>query len=153
MNSRVIDEVINSWPPDFRLEGGDVEEMIRDMPDRRHMPRERPKRTPEAERSSRRDAPTSFDDRMIDVLYHAVNALREVFKKYRSEWPLSGYSVLLSWHVEHELANISFCPKIDTLVEGIPFEVSDRGMYANGPGVTFIISIPDCSLVKTVHMR
>jgi hypothetical protein len=154
MSSEVIDNVIAAWPPDYDLDGAEVEAMIRDMPGRPHMPTKLPDRFEDNSRRppSAREVPV-FDEKMVEALFHAVDYLRQEFKGFRREWPITNYDVLLSWYTEYGLVDIAFCPKVETFVQGGPFEVADRGMYRNGPGIEFVLSLSDYSLVKRVYMR
>lgn len=96
-----------------------------------------------------------FDGRVIMVLHQARNYLLNVFDSHFSgkQWPLEGYEVLFNMYPEHNCAEVSFCPKVDTSINGVPFEVADQGVWANGPGVEFFISLEDYSLLKTTFMR
>lgn len=145
-----IDEVLNSWPPDYGLDGADVEAMIHDMPGRPHMPERLPDRFKDNGRRppSAREVPV-FDERMIEALFHAVNYLRQEFKRFRGEWPLSDYDVHLSWYSEHDLVDVAFCPKFEMLDQGSGLEVVGR----DSPGIEFVLSSTDYSLVRRVYMK
>lgn len=159
MSQKLPREVLNFDPPDLWLDGGDVSEMIREMPARPIVLKElQPNPTETIYRAKRerlhpgRVAP-ALDEKIVMLLFRAVEHLRDIFSQKGREWPLDKYIVLASIHPDHDLADISFCPKVETLVQGIPFEVPVHGVYANGPAVRFFLSLSTLSLVKTMYMR
>ena len=89
------------------------------------------------------------------VLYHAKKYLDQTFDERfgGKTWPLEKYNVLTTLYENEGYAAVAFCPKIETFVQGIPFEVADRGIWKNGPGVHLFISLKDYSLLKTTFMR
>jgi hypothetical protein len=87
------------------------------------------------------------------IFYYAKIYLEDIFKtKFGGKfWPIEKYNIIVSFYEEY--AAVAFCPMIEDFIDGIPFEVADRGMWKNGPGVDIFISLDDYSHLKTVFMR
>lgn len=103
-----------------------------------------------------RDPPDyRFDGRLLPLMQRARTYLEDIYQDRFSgrTWPIEGYVVILNSYHEEGYAAVSFCPKVESAVEGVPFEVADRGIWKNGPGVQLFISLKDFSLLKTVFMR
>jgi hypothetical protein len=94
-----------------------------------------------------------LDEKIALILSRAVDCLREVFSGLGHEWPLEKYAVHVTLHAEYDLADVAFCPKVETCIDGVPFEVSVNGVFANGPGVRFLLTLSSLALVETVYMR
>jgi hypothetical protein len=94
-----------------------------------------------------------FEGRKLLVFYYSKIYLDDIFKSKFSgkSWPIEKYDVVASFYKEY--ASVSFCPMIENFIDGIPFEVADRGIWKNGPGVQIFISLDDYSHLKTVFMR
>ncbi|MBY4727250.1 MULTISPECIES: hypothetical protein [Burkholderia] len=80
-------------------------------------------------------------------------ALAEFRKFSKGEWSLKNYNVSIDFGRDERLVAISFIPRPAYEVNGVPFEVADKGMYKNGRGVTYIYTVDGGELLKAVYMR
>ncbi|WP_338767675.1 hypothetical protein [Massilia sp. METH4] len=80
-------------------------------------------------------------------------ALEEFRRKSKGEWSLSNYKIAISVNDDQSYAAVSFLPDPAYFVNGIPFEIADRGMYRNGMAIVYIYRLGDLSLVNTSYMR
>ncbi len=76
----------------------------------------------------------------------------KTFKNHK-KWSLEKYTIYIGDYPEYNYYEFSFCPKTETFVAGIPFEIADQGIYKNGPGITMFISKEDNSLLRHYFMR
>lgn len=123
---------LDRWPPDHRLPGTDVAAILAtgDPADI-----------------------DGVDDLMVALLSSAVGHLHDAFARFGRTWPLEKYDILVTSDDDQGLARVAFCPQVETLVNGIPFEVADGGMWANGPAPVFDLALADQRLVKTTWQR
>lgn len=72
----------------------------------------------------------------------------EAEKKYTNEY-------LYLDEIPDRLVAFHFIPKLteNNLIQGIPFAVSDNGMYENGLGISLVYDINKCLLLRSVYMR
>jgi len=156
----IPEDIINFEPPDYELEGSEVLEIIKEMPIRPIIPVNR-EPTPielcyaemRRKKHPNREVPP-IGREVIEVLYDAVQEMIKIFKNMKvSSYTISKYNVLLAIHTNYDIAAISFCPKVETFIEEVPFEVPNRGVWKNGPGVSFFYSLSSKSLLKKIYMR
>lgn len=88
-----------------------------------------------------------------EIVKAANLAYEEFMLLSKGEWPLENYSVCFSVTDDYRYTSFAFMPDPAYEIGGIPFEVSNRGMYQNGRGVVYIYSLADYSLVNTTYMR
>ncbi len=92
----------------------------------------------------------SFRGKVIPILSLAFEEFKNISK---GNWSLDNYEISVSVNCDESYAAVSFVPDPAHSVDGVPFEVADRGMYANGMGITFIFSLIDFRLVNKTYMR
>lgn len=161
MNRTVPDEVLNSWPPDLWLAGEDVQALAEDLRSGAHLVgrgggpvqlrvwNQNPAAMVQPDRMA-----LHADDEIIGVVVSALGHLDAVYDGgVGRRWPLNRYTVLVTQHTEYSMVDVAFCPDPTNFVDGIPFEIADKGMYINGPGVQLILAADDHSLIRTVYMR
>ncbi|MFC4159053.1 hypothetical protein [Chitinimonas lacunae] len=97
----------------------------------------------------------TIDGKIFSLAYHGRVFFEEKYKNPQNTeiWPVENYEICISIYEEENCASISFCPKMEDFIEGFTFEISRQGLWENGPGVTFYLSLHDYSLIKTVSMR
>lgn len=95
----------------------------------------------------------AVEPRVLRALSSGIEQLKLVFQELGDEWPLEGYNVFIAFHAKYDLVEVDFCPQLSSMFEGVSFEIADRGMYANGPGVQFFFHTPGFELVYRGFMR
>ncbi|WP_426336951.1 hypothetical protein ACN9MY_05635 [Pseudoduganella sp. R-31] len=88
-----------------------------------------------------------------EVVKAANLAYAEFMRLSKGAWSLESYSICFSVTDDNRYTSLAFMPDPAYEVNGIPFEVADRGMYKNGMGVVYIYRLVDYSLVNTTYMR
>ncbi|MGW8389327.1 hypothetical protein [Pseudoduganella sp. HUAS MS19] len=88
-----------------------------------------------------------------EIVKAANLAYEEFMHLSKGKWPLDNYSVCFSITDDYQYTSFAFIPDPAHEINGIPFEVSNRGMYKNGQGVVYIYRLKDYSLVNTTYMR
>ncbi|MFC4159051.1 hypothetical protein [Chitinimonas lacunae] len=96
-----------------------------------------------------------LNGRTLLALSHAINYLNNTFDIYfkKKKWPIENYEIWTVIYEEEKCISVAFCPKIEPDESGLLFEVPVQGVWKNGPGVKFFISLADYSLIDTVFMR
>ncbi|WP_144030305.1 hypothetical protein [Burkholderia sp. AU6039] len=92
----------------------------------------------------------SFSGRCFEVIYLAAS---EFLKFSKGEWPLGNYEIEIGFNDGETLMSVSFIPVLVHEVEGVPFEISNQGMYGNGCGVKYISDVIEQNLIKSVYMH
>ncbi|WP_124579295.1 MULTISPECIES: hypothetical protein [Burkholderia] len=94
-------------------------------------------------------------DFMFDgVVFKFFGRALDDFKEFsKGRWPLGNYTVSVNSESDGRMVAISFSPITVDLVDDIPFEIADRGVYKNGMGVTYVYSTGDGKLLKKIYMR
>lgn len=87
------------------------------------------------------------------VLKAANLAYKEFMLFSKGEWSLENYEICLSITHDLQYASFSFLPDPAYEVNGIPFEIADRGIYKNGRGVVYVYCLNDYVLVDKKFMR
>jgi hypothetical protein len=79
---------------------------------------------------------------------YLIDIFNENFNK---TWPIEGYDVLIEEY--NNYVSTSFLTKTEQKVNEVPFEVSVKGVWLNGPGIELHISLEDFSLLLFKGMR
>lgn len=161
MIKRVPKELIGFSPPDYELEGFEVLEMIKDMPEKINIPINRELNLGEiynakmrAKIHPERIVPP-LDEVVTEVLYYAVQEIYKMFKarnnckKHKKKesikvnYSILKYNVLLSIHTDYDIGEFSFCPVIENWLEGPVYDL----------GVNFYFTLSGHELLETYYMR
>lgn len=73
------------------------------------------------------------------------------FDVLSENWDLNNY--IIWFESEKKYISVSFIPKIDTFIDGVPFQIASQGMYKYGRGYTFIYDAVSGELLDTIGMR
>lgn len=159
INKDIPEEIKNFYPPDYDLDGSEVLEIIKEMPERYTLPLNRESNSSEIysqeirrKRNPEREVPP-LGEEAIKVLYYAVQEMYKIFENIKGDYSIPKYNVLISLHINHDIEVVSFCPKVETFIQGVPFEIPYKGMWQNGPGVSFYYSLSNHVLIKKIYMR
>lgn len=66
---------------------------------------------------------------------------------------MSNYEIEVGFNDGETLMAVSFIPVSVHEVAGVPFEISNQGMYGNGRGVKYVYDVIEQKLIKAVYMR
>lgn len=161
MIKKVPEELIRFDSADYVLEGSEVIEMIKDMPEKINLPINRKPNSREvydaktrAKRHPERIVPP-LDKEVIEVLYYAVQEMYQMFearnnckkhkkkKSIKVDYSILKYDVLLFIHTNYDIAGVSFCPIIENWLEGPVYDL----------GVDFYFTLSNHELLETYYMR
>jgi len=161
MIKKVPEELIGFYPPDYVLEGSEVLEMIKDMPEKINISISRKTSEDEimyaeirAQKHPERQV-HPLEKEAIEVLYYAVQEMYRIFelrsniRKHKKKNPMKvNYSILkydigLFIHTDYDIANVSFSPKIENWLEGPVYDL----------GVSFYFTLSSHELLETYYMR
>ena len=97
----------------------------------------------------------TLEGREAMALIHGYQYLLKHFQKYFSGkiWPIEKYSVCVNYYKDFNYIVVSFIPITETFIDGVPFEIADRGMYKNGPGTSFFLDPITYELLRFHAMR
>lgn len=162
MIKEIPEKLIGFDPPDYALDGSEVLEMIKDMPEKINLPINRKMNSREemyaemrAKSHPEREV-SPLEKETIEVLYYAVQEMFNEFKMFKSRkenYSILKYNVLLFIHSDYDIAEVAFCPKIESFIDGVPFDVPNQGTWINGPGVDFYFALTGHELLKKYYMR
>lgn len=118
------------------------------------------------------DLPTSIEltGELINCLLDALSYMKDANKKRGKNFLLENYTIdialddgekqyvkeyLYMKEAPDRFVVFHFFPKLteNNLIQGIPFAVSDNGMYGNGLGVSLVYDINKCLLLRSLYMR
>lgn len=145
MIKEIPEKLIGFYPPHYDLDGSEVLEMIKYMPEKMNLPINRKTCSNEVihvKKCHERNVPP-IEKKAIEVLYYAVQELFEIFKSMKRNYSISEYNVGLSLHTDYDIAEVSFCFKIDNWLNG----------PGDGPGVSFYFTLSSHILLQTTYMR
>lgn len=92
---------------------------------------------------------------VIEILYYAVQEMYKMFearnnvkkhkkkKSIKVDYSILKYDMLLFIHADYDIANVSFCPKIENWLEGPVYDL----------GVSFYFTLSGHELLETYYMR
>lgn len=99
----------------------------------------------------------SFHPREFSLEGAVIMAMNIAYDEFitfsRGEWSLDNYQICISYTDDMDYISIAFLPDPAHEINGIPFEVANRGMYKNGRGVEYIYSLMDFSMLQKILMR
>ena len=102
--------------------------------------------------STTKKFPPDFD--ISGKMFKALLLANEAFINLpNNDWDLDNYSVHITASEDKKYVKIGFLPNIDTFVDGIPFQIANRGMYKYGMGVSFTYDLQTMILLNTTFMR
>ena len=145
MIKEIPEKLIEFYPPHYDLDGSEVMEMIKYIPEKINLPIIRKPNPSEAmypEKYLEREVPP-LEKEAIEVLYYAVQEMFKIFKSMKKNYSISEYNVGLSLHTDYDIVEVSFCFKIESWLDG----------QGGGPGVSFYFTLSSHALLKTTHMR
>lgn len=149
-------ELTKFYPPDYEVDGLDILEIIRNKSEEFNILVSRKLKEMNLMDFEIEDIEKEipvFDEFVFKVIYYAVEEMLKEFEKYENEYSILKYDVLLNIYTEYDIIKIAFCPKIETFIQGFPFEVPYRGLWNNGPGISFYFELSSCTVLKKVYMR
>lgn len=167
MIEKIPEKLIGFYPPDYELDGSEVLEMIKDMPEKINLPisiKPNSMKEMNVEKCSKRHPERvvpPLDNKAIKVLYCAVQEMLKIFeilkkpskkrpakkslqkKSKEVDYSISEYVVSLSLHIDYDIADVAFCPKVENWLDA----------PGDGPSEDFYFKLSSQELLKRYGMR